>query len=61
MPISSDWLSEAEPSRQAFRPLQGDVQAGVAIIGGGFVGLWTALWLKQLDPSTKVVLLEQGR
>lgn len=60
MKISSHWLSDAEQARQTFPALQGDVQADVAIIGGGFVGLWTALWLKQIEPSTKVVVLEQG-
>lgn len=31
----------------------------MAIVGGGFVGLWTALRIKQCDPATDVVVLEQ--
>ncbi len=30
-------------------------------MGGGFTGLWTALFLKELDPATEVVLLEAER
>jgi glycine/D-amino acid oxidase-like deaminating enzyme len=32
----------------------------VAIIGGGFTGLWTALFLKELEPALSVAVLEQG-
>ena len=32
----------------------------IAIVGAGFTGLWTALFLKQLDPSVDVVIVEQG-
>ncbi len=31
----------------------------MAIVGGGFVGLWTAITLKQLEPDARVLLLEQ--
>jgi glycine/D-amino acid oxidase-like deaminating enzyme len=36
----------------------GRVRADVAIVGGGYTGLWTAFQLKQADPSADVVLLE---
>ncbi len=35
------------------------MRADVAIIGGGYVGLWTALRIKAQSPSTDVVVLEQ--
>lgn len=38
--------------------LRGRSQADVAIIGGGYTGLWTAFHLKQADPGVDVVLLE---
>ena len=41
--------------------LEDDIAVDVAVIGGGFVGLWTAIELKQSDPSLKVALFEQGR
>lgn len=42
-------------------PLVGDVRADVAIVGGGFLGLWTALQVKRRDPSSVVVVLERTR
>ncbi|GIH66214.1 NAD(P)/FAD-dependent oxidoreductase [Microbispora siamensis] len=39
-------------------PLRGDVTADLAVVGGGFTGLWTALMAKERDPSLDVVLLE---
>ena len=39
-------------------PLNESIQADVAIIGGGYTGLSTALHLAQIDPSQKIVILE---
>lgn len=39
--------------------LAGDHEVDVAIVGGGFTGLWTALQLRQADPSLKVVVIER--
>ena len=41
-------------------PLQGNIECGVLIIGGGFTGLSTAIELKRAAPQTEVVLLERG-
>jgi glycine/D-amino acid oxidase-like deaminating enzyme len=41
-------------------PLQGSAQAEIAIVGGGFCGLWTALRIKALTPETRVTILEAG-
>jgi glycine/D-amino acid oxidase-like deaminating enzyme len=38
--------------------LEGDVTADVCIVGGGYTGLWTALALKEREPSLRVVLIE---
>lgn len=44
---------------EAVRPSwQGDGRADVAIVGGGFTGLSTALHIKQRRPELRVVLLE---
>jgi glycine/D-amino acid oxidase-like deaminating enzyme len=43
----------------AVRPsLPGSVECDVAIVGAGFVGLWTAYSLIRADPSLRVVVLE---
>ncbi|ABM01113.1 FAD-binding oxidoreductase [Shewanella amazonensis] len=38
--------------------LENDIEADVCILGAGYSGLWTALFLKQKQPSLKVVVLE---
>jgi glycine/D-amino acid oxidase-like deaminating enzyme len=38
--------------------LQGDVDCDVVVVGGGFVGLWTAYSLIRADPALRVVLVE---
>ncbi|HCG01448.1 MAG TPA: hypothetical protein DEV93_12995 [Chloroflexi bacterium] len=37
----------------------GNATADVVIVGGGFTGLWTAYFLKELRPELGVVVLEQ--
>ncbi|MFM9578005.1 FAD-dependent oxidoreductase, partial [Streptomyces turgidiscabies] len=32
----------------------------ICIIGGGFTGLWTAIQIKQQQPTKKVTVIEQG-
>ena len=39
-------------------PLRGRDAADLAVVGGGFTGLWTALLAKEADPGRDVVLLE---
>jgi glycine/D-amino acid oxidase-like deaminating enzyme len=51
------WLDQ--PERPAARPaLAGSEEVNLAIVGGGFTGLWTALQAKEADPGREVVLLE---
>jgi glycine/D-amino acid oxidase-like deaminating enzyme len=55
------WLQEAlaaEGDVPEPQPLEGEVRADVAIVGGGYTGLWTALALKEREPSLDVVVLE---
>ena len=52
------WMARRH-ARRTPEPLQGVEEADVAIVGGGYTGLWTALFLKELEPRRKVVVLEQ--
>lgn len=49
--------AEGDPAPAA--ALADDVSADVAIIGGGYTGLWTAYFLSERDPGTRIVVLEQ--
>ena len=40
-------------------PLQGSVEADVAIVGAGYTGLWTAYYLLLNEPSLRVVVVEK--
>src|SRR5262245_12129096 len=51
------WPLEAPPDDTA-PALEGNEVADVAIVGGGYTGLWTALTVKEREPSADVVLLE---
>lgn len=56
------WLSEALASEGEARPAQplaGEVRSDVAIVGGGFTGLWTALSLRRRRPDLSVTLIER--
>jgi glycine/D-amino acid oxidase-like deaminating enzyme len=41
-------------------PLPGPTEADVAIVGGGYTGLWTAYYLARRDPSLRIVVLERA-
>lgn len=50
---SQQQLPDARPA------LGGDLQVDVAIVGAGYTGLWTAYYLKTLQPDLRVAVLEQ--
>lgn len=51
------WLDQLDIGRRD--PLPGDEEADVAIVGGGFSGLWTAYYLRRIAPDLRVVVLEK--
>ena len=53
------WLEEALGDAPPAPPLEGATRADVAIVGGGYVGLWTAIRIKEKDPACDVVVLER--
>lgn len=54
------WLAQAlaNESSESAPALERDTRAQLAIVGGGFTGLWTAILAKQAHPDLDVVLLE---
>jgi glycine/D-amino acid oxidase-like deaminating enzyme len=52
------WLDQL-PEPLVPRPsLPGDLDCDAAIVGAGFTGLWSAYYLKRLQPDLRVVVLE---
>ena len=52
------WFDGIEPALLARPSLDGDLQTDIAIVGAGFTGLWTALFLAKHAPSLKITLFE---
>lgn len=55
------WLREAGGGGPLLPPLQGDAEADVVIVGGGYTGLWTAWHVLGAEPHARVVVLEADR
>lgn len=53
------WLETLEDDLQPRKALEGDLAVDVAILGGGFSGLWTAYYLLQQEPSLEIAILEK--
>ena len=54
------WLEVAAPAADFSRQV-GESRCDLAIVGGGFTGLWTALLARQRYPDRRIVLLEAQR
>jgi len=59
--LGAYWLDDAAPQRVRRPALSGERTTDLAIIGGGFTGLWTALHAKRRDPDRRVMILEARR
>ncbi len=53
------WLENYPGSLDPRPPLPGDINVDVAIIGGGYTGLWTAYYLTKADPSLRIAIIER--
>ena len=58
-PISLWWdLLPAEMTTALGTQLDGDIECDIAIVGGGYTGLWTAYYLQQADPALRICVVE---
>jgi len=54
------WLDRPALAPEPLPPLTGSERCDLAVVGGGYTGLWTALIAKEQDPGRDVVLVEGG-
>lgn len=52
------WLAEDTSEKPEYPQFQGSETVDLAIVGGGFTGLWAAYFAKKLDPSLSVAIFE---
>jgi glycine/D-amino acid oxidase-like deaminating enzyme len=55
----SYWLETCGDDLTPRAPLNGSIDADVAILGAGYSGLWTAYYLLKQDPSLTVAIVER--
>ncbi|MGH1564177.1 NAD(P)/FAD-dependent oxidoreductase [Mumia sp. DW29H23] len=55
----SYWMSALGRTAPTRAPLTRDHEVDVAIVGGGFTGLWTAYYLAKADPTLRIAVLER--
>ncbi|HUH53795.1 MAG TPA: FAD-dependent oxidoreductase [Microbacteriaceae bacterium] len=59
--LSCFWIDDIKDDATRYPVLPGDLRADDVVVGGGYVGLWTAIKLKEKHPERRVVLLEARR
>ena len=55
----SFWHDDHPGSLDPRPGLEGDTDVDIAIVGGGYTGLWTAYYLLRLDPTLRVLVIEK--
>ncbi len=55
----SYWLDSCGDDLTPREPLPGDRDLDVAIVGGGYTGLWTAYYLARSDPGLRIGVVER--
>jgi glycine/D-amino acid oxidase-like deaminating enzyme len=53
------WHDDPELDWTPRNPLPGPTDVDVAVVGGGYTGLWTAYYLAKADPSLRIAVLER--
>ncbi|MCG9595852.1 FAD-dependent oxidoreductase [Vibrio sp. Isolate25] len=58
----SFWFKQALEREQPLNTttLMDDIQVDVAIVGGGYTGLWTAIMLKEQQPKLSIAVIDKG-
>jgi len=54
----SYWHDSVPGSLEPRPGLENDIEVDIAIVGGGYTGLWTAYYLKKLNPGLSIAIIE---
>jgi glycine/D-amino acid oxidase-like deaminating enzyme len=57
LPVRSLW-ADTGPTPPNRAPLPGVIDVDIAIVGGGYTGLWTAHYLRVADPGLRIAIIE---
>ena len=60
MQYQSLWLADILGEPALGSKIDKDLTVDVAIVGGGFVGLWTAICILNEEPSLNVAIFDKG-
>ena len=60
MQYQSLWLADILGEPALGNKIDSDLKVDVAIVGGGFVGLWTAICILDQEPSLNVAIFDKG-
>ena len=60
--IQSFWFEDALKKEQNIKinKLNKNLHTDICIVGGGYTGLWTAIKIKEKNPSTNLVIIEKN-
>lgn len=61
VPLSPSLWNDQIEVRQPRPALPGDTSTDVVVVGAGYTGLWTALYLRRLTPDVRVVVIDAHR
>ena len=51
------WHETTPTPLESSEPLGSDQRVDVAIVGGGYTGLWAAYYLKALEPGLRIAIV----
>ena len=54
------WIDSLDGNASPRPALSGSTFVDVAIVGGGFSGLWTAYYLLEKNPSLNILIIEKA-
>ncbi len=58
--MNSYWHESVTSTEVEHESLNSDIDVDIAIVGAGYSGLWTAYYIKKLQPDARVVVIESN-